>query len=526
MKILVSDNLEQSCIDILTNEGFKVDNRPGISAEELSKVIGEYHALVVRSATMVTADLIAAARNMKVIGRAGTGVDNIDIDAATRRGILVMNTPGGNTVSAAEHTVSMLLSLSRNIPQAYASLMKGEWERKKFTGTEVFEKTVGVVGLGKIGREVATRCQGLGMKVIGYDLVLGSEVALKLNIELVSLDELYRRSDFITVHTPLTNETRGLLNDVTFAKCKKGVRIINCARGGIVDEQALLRSLKSGQVGGAALDVFEVEPPKGNPLFQHGRVIATPHLGASTEEAQEKVAIQIAHQLADALHGRGFVGIVNGTAMQLTMNQEVTPYVTLAEKMGSLVAQMTSGNLKNITVATWGDLLNSSSEVLMAGILKGILSHVIPEPVNLINAPLLAREMGMTVSEQRDPDGENFSNLLRLRYHTGQGAQEVAGTVFGASTIRLVKLNGFRFEVWPEGYLLIYTNVDRPGMLARVGSILAKHDVNIAGVSLGRSGVGANALTVMNIDSDVPSAGMKELLQQDGISDLRMVRLN
>lgn len=310
MKILITDPIEKSCVDILSQEGFDVDVKLGLSPEDIKACIGNYAALVVRSGTQVTAEIIDAADSMQVIGRAGAGVDNIDCEAASRRGIIVMNTPGGNTISTAEHTVSMLLSLSRNIPQAYASLVAGKWERKKFMGTEVFGKTLGVVGLGKIGREVGIRCRAFGMTIIGFDPVLTVDGASKLDVELVTLDELYRRSDFITVHTPLNEETKGLLNDTTLALCKKGVRIINCARGGIVDEGALLRALESGHVAGAAIDVFVTEPPKDNPLFKHPNVIATPHLGASTEEAQEKVAIQIAHQIADALHNRGIAGAV------------------------------------------------------------------------------------------------------------------------------------------------------------------------------------------------------------------------
>jgi D-3-phosphoglycerate dehydrogenase len=525
MKVLVSDSLEQSLIDVLTHEGFEVDNKPGLPADELKKIIGLYHGLVVRSSTKVTAELISLANSMKVIGRAGTGVDNIDVGAATRRGILVMNTPGGNTISAAEHTVSMMLSLARNIPQAHMSLAKGEWQRKLFIGTEVFEKTLGVIGLGKIGREVAQRCQGFGMNTIGYDPLLSADVALKSNIELVTLDELYRRSDFITVHTPLTTETKGLLNDTTLAKCKPGVRVINCARGGIIDEQALLKALESGRVAGAALDVFEVEPPKGNPLLSHLRVIATPHLGASTEEAQEKVAVQIAHQMADALHGRGYSGLVNGAALQLSIKEEVKPYLSLAEKLGSLVAQLTSGNVKLLTVLAFGDIVVSSLDLMKAGILKGILSHVYHDPVNIVNAPMLANEVGLVLGEERASVGESYTNMLGLRYQSEQETKEVAGAVFGSSTIRLVKLDGFRFEVRPEGFLLIYNNIDRPGMLAKVGLVLSKHNVNIAGVSLGRSAAGANALTVMNIDSEIPTGALEELLTQEGISNLKLVRL-
>jgi D-3-phosphoglycerate dehydrogenase / 2-oxoglutarate reductase len=525
MKILVSDSLEQSCIDLLEREGFQVDNRPGISADELKSIIGQYDALIVRSATKVTADVIERAQAMKVIGRAGTGVDNIDTKAATRKGILVMNTPGGNTVSAAEHSVSLLLSLARNIPQANMSLRQGAWDRKKYIGTEVFEKTLGVVGLGKIGREVAVRCKGLGMKVIGYDPVLNPEIAEKLDIELVALQELFRRSDFITFHTPLTSETKNLISAKTLAQCKKGVRIINCARGGIVDEHALLEALESGQVGGAALDVFEQEPPGDNPLLQHRHVVATPHLGASTEEAQEKVAIQIAHQLADALHGRGFTGVVNSGALHLTMRAEVRPYLVLAEKLGSFVSQVSLGKLKSVTVSAFGEPGVSSLELLKAGVLKGILAHVLSEPVNFINAPFLAEEMGVSTLEEKVRDGENYGNFMRVRYQTDVETKEVAGTVFEPASVRFVRLDDFRFEIKPEGFLLIYTNQDKPGVLARVGSILAKHQVNIAGVSLGRTAAGATALTIMNIDSELPAEGWEELQKEALLSNVRQVFL-
>ena len=526
MKILVSDSLEQSCIDILQHEGFSVDNRPGLPAKELMECIGDYDGLVVRSSTKVTADVIGRAHAMKVIGRAGTGVDNIDAQAATRRGILVMNTPGGNTISAAEHAVSMMLALARNIPQAHASLMRGEWERKKFIGIEVFEKTLGVVGLGKIGREVASRAQGLGMKVIGYDPVMTADAALKLGIEPVGLDELYRRSDVITFHTPLTAETKYLMNDDTLARCKRGVRIVNCARGGIIDEQALLRALESGRVGGAALDVFEKEPPKESPLLAHPRVIATPHLGASTEEAQEKVAIQIAHQIADALHGRAYTGVVNGAVLAQTMNEELRPYIHLAEKLGSIAAQLSGGKVRNLTLSVRGDVVSSSAELFKACVQKGVLAHTLGEPVNFISAPFLAQEMGLTVNDKRDAEVGDYANLLRLKFASESGQREIAGTVFGRSTVRLVMLDGFRFEVRPEGLLLIYTNQDRPGMLAKVGSILARHNVNIAGVSLGRAGIGETALTVMNIDNEVPATALQELLNAEGVSNLRTIRLD
>ena len=525
MKVLISDHLEQSCIDILTHDGMTVDNRPGLPASELQRVIGEYDALIVRSASKVSADVIASGVLLKVIGRAGTGVDNIDVSAATRKGILVMNTPGGNTVSAAEHTISLLLSLARNIPQANASLLRGEWERKKFTGTEVLEKTLGVIGLGKIGREVALRGQGLGMRIVGYDPVLAPDAAAKAGIELVSLEEIYRRSDFITVHTPLTPETKGLLNDATLAQCKKGVRIVNCARGGIVDEEALLRAIEAGHVAGAALDVFESEPPAHTALLRHPHVVATPHLGASTEEAQEKVAIQIAHQVADALHGRAYAGVVNDAAMQLTLKPEVRPYVALAEKLGHLAARLATGKVKKLTVTGSGDVVVSTMELLKAGVLKGILSLTQSGRVNFVNAPFIAKELGLSVGESREAGGGNYPNLLRVRYETEKEVRECAGTVFGTSSVRLVMIDGFRFEVNPEGHLLIYYNIDRPGMLAQVGAILAAHNVNIAGLSLGRTAIGEKALTVVNIDSDIPGEALEKIRTVGGVTDVRVVTM-
>ncbi len=525
MKILVTDGVDEGCIEILAREGFGVDNRPSLAHDELVRIIDAYDGLVVRSASQVGADVIGNAALLRVIGRAGTGVDNIDLPAATRRGILVMNTPGGNTVSAAEHTVSMMLSLARNIPQAHASLKAGKWDRKKFTGTEVMEKTIGIIGLGKIGREVAQRSRGLGMKVIGYDPVLSADVAARLSIELVSLEELYRRSDIITVHTPLTPDTRGMLNDRTFQLCKKGVRVINCARGGIVDEGALLRALESGQVGGAALDVFEQEPPHGSPLLAHERVVVTPHLGASTEEAQEKVAVQIAHQIADALRGRGYAGLVNGSAMHLTLKEEVRPYLLLAERMGSLAMQLSGASIRKVVVGGVGGVVMSSLELMKAGVLKGILTHTVPEPVNIVNAPYLAEEMGLACGELRGADDGDFTSLLSIRFDSGRETRELAGTAFGTAGVRLVRMDGFRFDVNPEGYLLVYYNIDRPGMLAGVGSILARHGVNIAGVSLGRSGVGARALTVMNIDSAIPGPALGELAAVGGVTGLRVVHL-
>ncbi len=527
MKILITDPIEQRCVDILTREGFHVDFKPGLPAEEIKQIIHEYAALIVRSGTKVTADIIEKATAMKVIGRAGAGVDNIDSAAASRKGIIVMNTPGGNTLSTAEHTFSMLMALARNIPNAHASLVAGRWDRKKYMGTEVYGKTLGIVGLGKIGREVAIRAQSFGMVTIGYDPVLGADVASKMNVELVSLDEIYRRSDFITVHTPLSDETRGLLNEQTIAKCKKGVRIINCARGGIVDEAALLKALNSGHVAGAALDVFVEEPLKDFTLAKHPNVIATPHLGASTEEAQEKVAIQIAEQIADALKDRGIVGAVNAAALQAGVPNEIKPYLTLAEKLGSLQAQVMNGKLKELTIEVRGELLHKYSELLKAGVLRGLLSTLIQihETINYINAPVVAQSLGVRVSEKKEADAENYTNLLTISYTTDSEERSFAGTVFGGKYLKIVRLDKYYLEGTPEGTFLYYTNIDRPGMLAKVGTILAEANINIAGLSLGRSGVGERALTVVSVDNPIPDTVLQKVASLDGVFNAKVVTL-
>jgi D-3-phosphoglycerate dehydrogenase / 2-oxoglutarate reductase len=525
LKILLSDPIEKVCADILNAEGFEVDVKPNLSPDELKKIIPEYDGLIVRSGTKVTAEIIGVAQNLKIVGRAGAGVDNVDVEAATRRGIVVMNTPGGNTISAAEHTMSMLLSLARNIPQAHESLRQGRWDRKSYTGTELLEKTIGIVGLGKIGREVAFRCRAFGMKVIGFDPVLSAEVATRADIDLVSLDELFERSDFITLHTPLTDETRGLIRDETLARCKTGVRIVNCARGGIIDERALLRGLESGKVAGAALDVFEKEPPGDNPLLKHPHLIVTPHLGASTEEAQEKVARQIAAQIADMLKERGIAGAVNAEALQLSLKKELKPYVVLAEKLGSVVAQLMIGKMKKISVTCSGTFLSTSLELVSAAVLKGLFAKLLSEPVNLVNAPTIAREMGLAVDEERESENPSYKHLITVRTETDKEARRFAGTVFSDTYARLVRVDNYHFEVNPEGFLLFYTNIDRPGMLASVGATLADENINIAGLSLGRDKPGQKALTVINVDSALTDEVLARLGRIDGVYEVRAIRL-
>ncbi len=525
MKVLITDPIEPVCTEILQKEGIQVDAKPGLPPDEIKKIIGSYDGLIVRSGTKVTADIIAEAKEMKVIGRAGAGVDNIDVGAATRKGIVVLNTPGGNTISTAEHTMALMMSLARNIPQAFRELQNGKWERKKYTGTELFSKTLGVIGLGKVGREVALRAKAFGMNIIGYDPLLGADIAAKLGLELVSLDEIYRRSDFITVHTPLTEETRGILGEKAFAACKQGVRVINCARGGIIDEEALLKALESGKVAGAAFDVFIKEPPGDNPLFKHPKVIATPHLGASTEEAQEKVAKQIGEELADFFKGRGIVGAVNIIDYQTAVSEELRSYLVLAEKIGSLHAQLLTGKVKSITASYRGEMLQNSSALLSTAVLKGVLDRLMYAPVNFVNATLIAKEMGIAVSEKKEQDGKHHSHLLSVEVQTETEEREISGTVFGASEMRIMGIDRFHFDIAPDGHFLFYSNKDRPGMLAAVGSLLASAKVNIAGMSLGRSAPGEKALAVMSVDGDIPESVLKEISKISGVFEVKAVKL-
>jgi D-3-phosphoglycerate dehydrogenase / 2-oxoglutarate reductase len=525
-KILITDPVDDACVDILREEGFSVERKTGLSEEELGALIGGYDVLIVRSGTQVTAGIIGYGAKLKIIGRAGTGVDNIDVDAATRKGIIVMNTPGGNTVSTAEHAISLLMAMARNIPQACAALKNGKWDRKTYRGVEVFGKTIGIIGLGKIGKEVAVRLQGFGMNVLGYDPLVADDVIAKLNIESVTIDELLRRSDYITIHTPLNDETRGLLNEKTLGQCKRGVRIINCARGGIIDEQALLAALNDGQVAGAALDVYEQEPPASDhPLLKHPNVVVTPHLGASTVEAQEKVAVQIAHQIADALKERSLVGAVNISAAQFSVREDHKPYLQLAERIGSIAGQIMEGKLKSIACTVAGEGLHGSFEILKSAVLRGVLSPRLDQPVNDVNAPYFARELGIALSDRKDDSTGNYPQLLTVEYETDKEQRKISGTVFGVNSIRIVQVDDYRVEVEPSGPMLFYWNIDRPGMLAAVGSILADANINIAGLSLGRKAFGEEALTIIDLDSDVPASVIDTIAGIDGVINPKLVKV-
>lgn len=527
MKVLITDSVDEVCIDLLESNDIEADVQLKKSDDELRALAEDADGWIIRSGTTISADLIDAAKDLRVIGRAGVGVDNIDLEAATRRGVLVINAPDGNTISTAEHSVAMLMSLARRIPHAYHSLYNGKWDRKTFTGSELYEKTLGIVGIGKIGRAVAERMSGFGMNIIGYDPVMSADAAERIGVKLVGMEEIYRRSDFITIHTPLNDATRGLFNKDTLGRCKQGVRIVNCARGGIIEEAALLEALESGQVGGAALDVYSQEPPPESleALIRHPHVVATPHIAASTEEAQTKVAKQITEQVIHALRGEPVQSPVNAMAIKMASQPEVQSYLSLADKLGQIVGQLADGHMNSITVRCRGDVPRRFAEVLTIAAVKGVLSRWISEPVNLINAPYLAEQMGVAIREERDTARGGFTNLLEVELDADGSSRLVAGTVFDTDEARLVRVDEYWMEVKPEGHLILYRNVDRPGMLASVGQILAGNGINIGALALGRTGKGALALTAVSVDEEVPDDVIQEVSMLEGVQQVRRVNL-
>ena len=527
MKVLVTDAVDDICIELLEASGIEADVQLKKTDDELMRLAKDADGWIIRSGTTITSDLIDGADLLKVIGRAGVGVDNIDLDAATRRGVLVINAPDGNTISTAEHTAAMLMSLSRRIPHAYTSLLEGKWDRKTFTGSELYEKTLGIVGVGKIGRAVAERMDGFGMTILGYDPVLSPDTADRLGVRLVDMDEIFERSDFITIHTPLNDATRNLLNEETIARCKRGVRVINCARGGIVDEVALLAALETGQVGGAALDVYSQEPPPESlsKLIRHPNVVATPHIAASTEEAQSKVARQITEQVIHALRDEPVQSPVNAMAIKMVTQPEVQPYLSLADKLGQIAGQLGDGHMSSVTVRCRGDVPRRFSEILTIAAVRGVLSRWISEPVNLINAPYLAEAMGISVREERDTARGGYTNLLDVEIDSDGSSRSVAGTVFDNDEPRLVRIDDYWMEVKPEGRLMLYKNVDRPGMLASVGQILARNSINIGALALGRIGKGSLALTAISVDEAIPDSVIQQVSMLEGVEQVRRVNI-
>lgn len=525
-RILVSDKLDKQGLDILqAAPGLEVDNKPGVPADELLKIIGQYDGLAIRSGTKVTAAVLEAATKLRVVGRAGIGVDNVDVEAASKRGVIVMNTPGGNNVTTAEHAISLMLAVARHIPQANATLRAGQWKRNDFVGTEVLGKTLGVIGLGNIGAVVADRAKGLRMEVIGYDPFITEEAAARAGIELVSLEALYARADFISVHTPMTADTKGLIGEKAFAQMKKGVHIINCARGGIVDEAALLAALESKQVAGAALDVFVSEPPaKDDPLVMHPRVVATPHLGASTGEAQLNVAIAVAEQIRDFFADGTIRNAVNVPSMSAEMAGMVAPFVALGEKIGSLYAQLAQRVPLEVQIEYKGDVAELDIRAVNAAVLKGMLAQVLDVPLNSVNAPFLAKERGVKLVEVKSRDAEGFSNAICVTFRGGGSAVHVIeGAVFGGNIQRLVRFNDFYLEAVPSGYILILHNRDVPGVVGRLGTFLAQAGINIAGVVLGR--IGGEAVSFFHVDSPLDAGQLEQLRKLQDITSAQMVRL-
>lgn len=511
-KVLISDSLSDGWQEVFEGQGIEVDMKPGLAPEALSDIIGEYDGLIVRSDTQVTKDLINASTRLRVVGRAGVGVDNIDVDAATERGVIVLFAPGGNTISTAEHTVGMLLALSRNIPQAAASIRNGEWDRKRYTGVELSEKVLGIIGVGRVGQQVAYRARSFGMSLVGYDPILSDEIANKLQIKLCTLDEVFASSDYISLHTPLTDGTHHLVSAETLEKCKTGVRILNCARGGLIDEEALLAGIASGKVAGAALDVYEHEPPaKDDPLLKRPEVIGTPHLGASTREAQQKVARQIAQEVLDVLMDRPAQNAVNMPTVDPALFETIRPYLMLAEKVGALQAQLSGGNLKRIAIEYHGDILQYATSPMTAAVLKGAISSLSDEPISYVNAPLFAQKRGVTLDETRKSDHQDYANLMTVLYETSQAATSISATVFGKRDARVVRIDQFEVKAKLEGHMLFCCNRDVTGVVGWIGSLLADENINIADMALGRESLGGRAIMVLSVDSPLDEDVLKRI---------------
>ena len=527
MKILVTDSLAPEGMAVFQNAGaFDVDVKIGLKPDELKKICADYDGWVIRSGTRITADLIEAAKKLKVIGRAGVGFENIDADAASKKGIVVMNTPGGNNVTTAEHTVALMMALARHIPQAVASLKSGKWERNKFVGVELCNKNIGVIGLGNVGRIVAERAAGLRMKVMGFDPFITAENIAKMGVEPASIDDIFTKSDFITVHVPLTPDTQGLINREAFARMKTGVRIINCARGGIVDEKDLANAIKEGKVAGAALDVYADEPPDAShPLLKLDQVITTPHLGASTDEAQLNVAVAVAEQMVDFL-SRGVVRYaVNVPSVSPELLEVLRPYLILAEKLGSLHVQMADALPKEVQVEYRGDVVQYNVAALTLAVLKGMLTPVMESAVNYVNAPLIAKERGIQIIESKGEHSGDFASSITVKANNGSHHLEVEGAIFGKKHPRIVRVDNFYLEAVPEGYILILHNKDVPGVVGAVGSILGKNGINIAGMELGRGEKGGNAISFTHVDDVVPLKALKELRALPQIVSADLVKL-
>jgi D-3-phosphoglycerate dehydrogenase len=506
-KVLISDALSPAAVQIFKDRGIEVDFQPAVGKdkEKLAATVGNYDGLAIRSATKVTSKVLEQARNLKVIGRAGIGVDNVDIPAATARGIIVMNTPFGNSITTAEHTISLMLALARQIPEADASTRAGKWEKNKFMGVEIFGKTLGVIGCGNIGSIVADRAIGLRMKVVAFDPFLSQERAADLGVEKVEIDELFRRADFITLHTPLTDKTRNIINAGAIKNMKKGVRIINCARGGLVDEAALYDALKGGQVAGAAFDVFIAEPATENRLFHLPNVVCTPHLGASTSEAQENVALQIAEQMSDYLLRGAITNAINFPSISAEEAPKLKPFIALAEKLGSFAGQLTETGISKVQLAYEGAVAQMNTKALTSAALAGLLRPMLGD-VNVVSAPVVAKERGIVVEEVTREMPEDYESLITVTVTTERQTRHVSGTVFADGRPRIVNIKGIRMDAEFGPSMIYITNLDKPGFIGKFSSTLGEAGINIATFHVGRDAPGGNAVALIEIDGDLPEA--------------------
>lgn len=519
-KVLISDKMSPKAAEIFRARGIEVDEKPGLSKEELIAIIGDYDGLAIRSATKVTAPVLAAATRLKVVGRAGIGVDNIDVPAATARGVVVMNTPFGNSITTAEHAIALLFALARQIPEADASTQAGKWEKNRFMGVEVTSKILGLIGCGNIGSIVADRALGLKMKVIAYDPFLTPERAQDIGVEKVTLDDLLARADFISLHTPLTDSTRNILSAENLGKTKRGVRIINCARGGLIDEAALKAGLDSGHVAGAALDVFAEEPAHAHPLFGTANFVATPHLGASTDEAQVNVAIQVAEQMSDFLLTGGVSNALNMPSLSAEDAPKLRPYMALAEHLGRLAGQLESEELRGVTVEVEGEAAHLNVKPITAAVLAGLM-RTFSDTVNMVNAPALARDRNIEVAEVRHERDTDYQTLLRVRVRTPAGERSVAGTLFGHASPRLVEIFGIKVEADFAPAMLFIVNEDKPGFIGRLGSRLGEANVNIGTFHLGRRTAGGEAILLLSVDTPVDEPLLWDICRLPGVKTVK-----
>ena len=524
-KIIVSDELSPEAVKILEDSGFKVDCKYGLSPDELKEIIGNYQGIIIRSSTKLTSDLIERGDNLKVIGRAGVGLDNVDIKAATKKGIIVMNAPGGNTISTCEQTFALMLAIARNIPFAHASLKAKKWERSKFKGTELYSKVLGVVGLGRIGKEVAKRAMAFGMEVLVYDPFISEDVAEKTGIKLVGLKEIYKNADFITTHTPLTKETKNLISSKEFAQMKPSAFVINCARGGIVDEDALYQALKSKKIAGAALDVYSKEPPLDSKLLELENIITTPHLGASTEEAQINVAIEVAHCLKDALLGKAIKNAVNYAQLDSETYKIVEPYFNLAEKMGKFISQLIQGGVKEIKISYLGEISTYKVDVLGAAFVRGFFSQQLEEDVNYVNALEVAKARGIKVEQIKISEEEEYSNSIRVKVTSDKEERLLEGTLFANKEVRFAKMDDVYIEIAPSEQMLVINNQDKPGVIGFLGTTLGANNINIAGMSLGKYSKKKEALTILNLDNVADEKVIAEITVNPNIISLKVVKL-